>query len=200
MVRAEGREEFLPLTKSLGMVSGGRLATSVSSPNMEDGSGVVDDEDEHRAARGMDELVGMELRRRRRSRAEDQERAMAAAAVGRGAAVHNGCCWAAGSIWSCRPASLGLWSCSEFIAFLCLRQKAWNRTRCRTDCMMAYIVSNIIGPFLKTKIFPIVNRVMIKYTQIICLLPSFLIGETCSERQILISSSNIYRLTFLYQF
>jgi hypothetical protein len=61
-VRRGGREEFLPLTKSLGVVSGGRLATSVSSPNMEDGSGVVDNgnEEEHRVARSMDELVGME--------------------------------------------------------------------------------------------------------------------------------------------
>ena len=35
--------ETLPLTNSLGVVSGGTLATSASSPNMEDGGGGVCD-------------------------------------------------------------------------------------------------------------------------------------------------------------
>ena len=76
-------ESSLPLTKSFGVVSGGTLATSVSSPKMEDGGGRSGEgpEDEQKAARSTDELEdgsGVEPRRRRRSREEeDEERAMA---------------------------------------------------------------------------------------------------------------------------
>jgi hypothetical protein len=75
--------EPLPLTKSFGVVSGGTLATSVSSPKMEDGGGRTgegpEDEDEQKEARSAEEPEderGLEPRRRR-SREENEERAMA---------------------------------------------------------------------------------------------------------------------------
>ena len=72
-----------PLTKSLGVVSGGTLATSVSSPKMVDGGGKMGEgavEEEQKAARSTEEREderGVEPRRRRRRVEEDEERAMA---------------------------------------------------------------------------------------------------------------------------
>lgn len=73
-----------PLTKSLGVVSGGTLATSVSSPKMVEGGGKVGEgaaeEEEQKAARSTEEREderGVEPRRRRRRVEEDEERAMA---------------------------------------------------------------------------------------------------------------------------
>jgi len=65
-----------PLTNSLGVVSGGTLATSASSLNMEDGGGGVCDgpepeEEEQTVARNTEE-AGVELQTRRRSRAEEE--------------------------------------------------------------------------------------------------------------------------------
>ena len=74
--------ETLPLTNSLGVVSGGTLATSASSLNMEDGGGGVCDgpepeEEEQKVARNTEE-ARVELLARRRSRAEEEvERAIA---------------------------------------------------------------------------------------------------------------------------
>jgi len=67
---------FSSLTNSLGVVSGGTLATSASSPNMEDGGGGVCDgpepeEEEQTVARNTEE-AGVELQTRRRSRAEEE--------------------------------------------------------------------------------------------------------------------------------
>ena len=72
-----------PLTKSLGVVSGGTLATSVSSPKMVDGGGKMGEgavEEEQKAARSTEEREderGVEPRRRRSRVEEDEERAMA---------------------------------------------------------------------------------------------------------------------------
>lgn len=106
------------------MVSGGRLATSVSSPNMEDGScGAGDGDEEHSVARSTEEPMGVELRRRRRSRAEDEERAIAAAAArGRGtsfwfcvlgAAVHTRRMLGFSSVWACELWACGLPACAS---------------------------------------------------------------------------------------
>lgn len=71
-----------PLTKSLGVVSGGTLATSVPSPNMEDGGDEPKPVEEQKAARSMEAeaVAGVELQKRRRSRAGAAEEAAMAVA------------------------------------------------------------------------------------------------------------------------
>ena len=79
----EGEGESSPLTKSFGVVSGGTLVTSVSSPKMEDGGGKLGEgpEEEQKAARSTENLEDgrgvVEPRRRRSREEEDEERAMA---------------------------------------------------------------------------------------------------------------------------
>ena len=83
MQRIERGGETLPLTKSLGVVSGGTLATSVPSPNMEDGGDGPKPGEEQKAARSTTEAeaeAGVELQRRRRSRAGAAEEAAMAVA------------------------------------------------------------------------------------------------------------------------
>lgn len=73
-----------PLTKSLGVVSGGTLLTSASSPKMEDGGvgvGEGPEEEVQKAARSTDERVEERGRRRRSREEEDGERAMVGTAA-----------------------------------------------------------------------------------------------------------------------
>lgn len=73
--------ETLPLTKSLGVVSGGTLATSVPSPNMEDGGDGPKPAEEQKVARSTEEEeAGVELQKMRRSRAGAAEEAAMAVA------------------------------------------------------------------------------------------------------------------------
>lgn len=51
------------------MVSGGTLATSVASPNMEDGEDELKPAEEQKVARSTEEEAGIELQKRRRSSA-----------------------------------------------------------------------------------------------------------------------------------
>lgn len=51
------------------MVSGGTLATSVASPNMEDGEDEPKPAEEQKVARSTEEEAGIELQKRRRSSA-----------------------------------------------------------------------------------------------------------------------------------